>query len=202
MYTATRLARTNTPKNEPLRISYLGNLEVGRHASLIELANRIGKIAPGVKLDVYGKMPNEQVERELTLCEHIRLCGFVSYDKVTEVMHNSDILVHAEGFDDFYAEDSKYAFSTKIADSLACGNCFLVYAPQGFACTRYLKEHEAAYVVSDGREMEQVLEALLREPDARTKYQKQADALVLKNHQAEQNAAKFAEILNNAGAKK
>ena len=202
LYTATRLNRTVAPHNEPLRISYLGNLEVGRHTSLIEIANKIATIAPDVRLDVYGKMPNDQVERELTSCKQISLGGFVNYDKVTEVMHNSDILVHAEGFDDFYAKDSKYAFSTKIADSLACGNCFLVYAPEDFACTRYLKEHEAAYVVSNNSELEKVLERLIREPAARTGYRKQADALVLKNHQAEQNAAKFTEILNNAGAKK
>ena len=200
LYTATQLQPSQKEVNEKLRISYLGNLEVGRHASLITLAQKIAKIDPSVKLDIYGKMPNEQIETELRACENINLCGFVTYEKVTEVMQNSDILVHAEGFDDFYREDSKYAFSTKIADSIACGTCFLVYAPQEFACTRYLKEH--AYVVSSEAELEQTLKLLICEPASRKKYLQQARALVQKNHQAQKNAAKFAEILNTAGAKK
>ena len=145
-------------------------------------------------------IPN--IEKELSACDNINLCGFVTYEKVTEVMQNSDILVHAEGYDDFYREDSKYAFSTKIADSLACGTCFLVYAPQEFACTRYLQEHEAAYVVSDEDALEQTLKSLICDPSSRKKYLQQASALVQKNHQAQKNAAKFAEILNTAGAKK
>lgn len=200
LYTATQLQPSQKTQNEKLRISYLGNLEVGRHASLIRMAQKIGKIDLTVKLDIYGKMPNAQIEKELSACDNINLCGFVTYEKVTEVMQNSDILVHAEGYDDFYREDSKYAFSTKIADSLACGTCFLVYAPQEFACTRYLQGY--AYVVSDEEALEQTLKSLICEPSSRKKYLQQASDLVQKNHQAQKNAAKFAEILIGAGAKK
>lgn len=199
LYTATQLSpQNNGDRTAQPRISYLGNLEVGRHESLITMANILGKLRPECKLDVYGKVPNEQVENELRACPHIRLCGFVSYEQVQEVMHNSDILVHAEGFDAFYTEDSKYAFSTKIADSLACGTCFLVYAPKEFACCRYLREHEAAYVVSAQEELEVALELLLNDPNARKRYLENAKTLVDKNHRAEENAAQFTQILNDA----
>ncbi len=197
LYTATQLVPRKTPSENVLpRISYLGNLEVGRHASLIELARIIGEVSSELRIDIYGKMPNEQVERELRACPQIRLCGFVSYEEVVKTMHESDILLHAESFDEFYREDSKYAFSTKIADSLACGTCFFVYAPEEFACSRYLKEHEAAYVVSDLAEAKRVLKLLIEQPQARSRYFENAQKLVRENHQADQNAKRFAEILN------
>lgn len=202
LYTATRLKEEPKVQKDHLQISYLGTLEVGRHASLIQMASVIGRLRSDVKLDVYGKMPNEQVEQELKACHQIRLCGFVDYAKVMQVMHESDILVHAEGFDDFYVEDSKYAFSTKIADSLACGNCFLVYAPSQFACCRYLKEYDAAYVVSDETELELTLKSLLFKQEDRQKKLERAKELVQRNHNAEENAERFARILNAAGEKK
>lgn len=197
LYTATQLEpRRSSSENTLPRISYLGNLEVGRHASLIELAQILGELSSELRIDIYGKMPNEQVERELRACPQINLCGFVSYEDVVKTMQESDILLHAEGFDSFYREDSKYAFSTKIADSLACGTCFFVYAPEEFACSRYLAEHEAAYVVSELAEAKHVLKQLIELPQARSRYFENAMKLVRENHQADQNAKRFAELLN------
>ncbi len=196
LYTATQLKPAGKKQaNTPLRISYLGTLEVGRPQSLITLANILGEF--GTRLDVYGRFPNEQVERDLRACPHIRIGGFVSYEEVINVMQSSDILVHAEGFDDFYREDSKYAFSTKIADTLACGTCFLVYADKEFACSRYLTEHRAAYVVCNETELRQTVKRLIEFPESRNDYFDNAQKLVADNHQAERNAARFAEILNN-----
>lgn len=196
LYTATQLQPPAQKKtNDPLRISYLGTLEVGRPQSLIKLANILGEF--GAALDVYGRFPNEQTEKELRACPHIRIGGFVSYEEVVNVMQSSDILVHAEGFDDFYREDSKYAFSTKIADTLACGTCFLVYAAKEFACSRYLTENRAAWVVCDENELRQTVKRLMEEPECRNDYFENAQKLVAKNHQVERNAARFTEILNN-----
>ena len=58
-----------------------------------------------------------------------------------EVIANSDLLVHVESFEKFYTRDLKYAFSTKIADSLASGIPLFMYGAEQISCTRYLKNN-------------------------------------------------------------
>lgn len=198
IYTATRLrpGETNVENPQP-RISYYGNLGVGRHEALLTVARTLRELAEDCCIDVYGKAPSAEIERTLKECRQIRFHGFVSYAQVQEGMHASDILLHIESFDDFYRVDSQYAFSTKIADSLACGRCFLLFAPQEFACAQYLRENEAAYVVSDLPTLKQTLDRLLHAPKTRERYIAKALRLVEKNHSPETNAARFARILND-----
>ena len=202
VYTATDMRRREaTPENPVFRAAYLGNLGVGRHEVLVEVANTLREISPELCLDVYGGIPSEEVRQALERCPGIRYQGFVSYGEVLRVMAESDLLVHGESFDPFYKEDLKFAFSTKLADSLASGTCFLLYAPEEIACARYLRENDAAWVVSDREALETVLRRLVEEPESREKYLTNAAVLVEKNHNAEKNAARFQEILKEAARK-
>ncbi len=197
LYTATQMQpRKAHPANQPPRIAYLGKMEVGRHWGLIKIADMLARIDPELHLDVYGKVTCKEWEDEMKACKNLTLHGLVSYDEVKRIMCESDILVHAECFGDFYRIDSKYAFSTKIADTLACGTCFFFFAPKEFACTRYLSENEAAFVATEDSEAEALLKILIEQPEKRDLYFENAQRLVAQNHQAEANAAKFAEILN------
>lgn len=199
IYTATQMiAVANEPQNDPLQISYLGNLGVGRHEGLVDIANALQHISPELKLDVYGRIPNQTVEDAFERCPGICYRGFVSYDEVQNVIRHSDILIHTENFSDFYKEDLQYAFSTKIADSLASGRCFFLYAPGNLACTEYLKNHEAAYVIERKEDLLPCLEQLCSDSQARTKYIENALQLVKENHKAEKNAKHFQDILRES----
>lgn len=111
--------------NDPFVVSYLGNLGLGRHESLIDIAKTLQEIDPNLYLDVYGKIPTEYVKSAFENCTGIRYKGLVSYQEVIQIMQKSDLLVHAENFSEFSKRDLKHAFSTKIADCLASGTCFL-----------------------------------------------------------------------------
>lgn len=178
-----------------LRISYLGNLGLGRHAGLVEIGNVLQELSPALHLDVYGKFPNEEVALAFENCKGIRYCGFVSYEEVRRVIADSDILVHTESFERFYKEDLKYAFSTKIADSLASGRCFLIYAPENMACTEYLKENQAAWVVERKEDLLPALRRLAEDVAERELYIDAAWRLVLQNHSMEKSAQKFQKLL-------
>ena len=199
IYTATAVKpceKSNIPSH-PFKISYLGNLGVGRHTGLIEIAEALQSISPEFKLDVYGKIPNDTVKNAFDSCPGINYNGFVSYEQVKEVMRESDVLVHTENFSDYYRVDLKYAFSTKIADSLASGTCFLLYAPEEIAVSQYLIKNEAAYVVGDKKELRKTLETLINTPDARSIYMAHAKEIVEKNHVADTNSATFQKILKD-----
>ena len=198
VYTATGVTAGEKQPHEGFVASYLGNLGVGRHEPLIEIGNALQKISPELRLHVYGKVPNEQVQAALEGCPGICMKGFVPYEQVVEVLQQSDLLVHGESQDPFYREDLKYGFSTKMADSLASGTCFLLYAAPELACARYLKDRQAAYVVSDGAELEQTLRLLVEDPMARSRYLENAAKTVRENHREEVGIARFQEILRKA----
>ena len=200
IYTATEVKSCDKPDTQgsQFRTSYLGNLGVGRHEGLVEIANTLQSISPDLKLDVYGKIPSDAVKDAFEACPGINYCGFVTYEQVKEVMQSSDVLVHTENFSDYYRKDLKYAFSTKIADSLACGTCFLLYAPEEIAASQYLINNEAAYVVSEKEALKETLDTLINDPLSRNKYLQKAKELVEKNHFSDKNSAAFQKILKDA----
>jgi glycosyltransferase involved in cell wall biosynthesis len=181
--------------NNPPIISYLGNLGVGRHEPLIEIANSLQMIDSSFYLDIYGKMPSNVVETELVSCSGIRYKGLVSYGEVARVMQESDLLVHAENSSEFYQWDLKHAFSTKIADSLASGTCFFVYAPESMACTEYFRGNNAACVVSHENELIESLENLFENKELRQAYIDRAKQVVNKRHNVNDNARKLKNII-------
>ncbi|MBQ9973417.1 MAG: glycosyltransferase [Oscillospiraceae bacterium] len=198
VYTATQVtpAAEKTP-NEVFTTSYLGNLGVGRHKALMDIANALQAISPELHLDVYGRIPNDVVQAAFDACPGIRYKGFVSYEQEVQVMHQSDLLVHGENFDPFWREDLKYGFSTKLADSLASGTCFLLYAPEEMACARYLRDNDAAWVVSDKAELTAALERLVTDPQARQAYIPNALTLVKRNHSTHKCTQQFQDILKS-----
>lgn len=182
-------------KNNIFTSVYAGNLGLNRHKSLIDVAQTLQRISKDFYVDVYGKVPNEEVADALKACCGIRYHGLISYEQVKNALRDSDLLLYVESFDAFYQEDIKFGFSTKIADSLSSGNCFLLYAPEHFACFQYLKKNRAAYVVSSKQELESVLRNLVNNPAARELYRENALALAAKNHRVKKNNAKFQGVL-------
>lgn len=182
-------------KNKEFIISYCGNLGINRHRSLIEIADAVQEINSNIFINVYGKAPNEQVKKELEECKGIKYYGMVSYEKVQEIMYSSDLLLHIESFDEFYKEDLKFAFSTKIADSLSCGKSFLLYAPENLACTKYIIENKVAHVATSKDELHDVLFRIINDDGFRKKYIANALAISEKNHRQKNNCLRFQKIL-------
>lgn len=185
----------NKKRNTHPIISYLGNLGLGRHESLIEIAQALQSINPEYKLDVYGKIPTDEIENLISNCSAISYKGFVQYEDVVAVMNTSDILVHAESFSDFYRDDSKYAFSTKIADCLKVGTCFFNYAPKELASSQYLINNDVACVVTEKDKLTETLFHLINDEKFRDQFVSHAVSLALKNHDSKRNGEFMAEII-------
>lgn len=176
------------------RISYLGNLGVGRHIPLVEIGNALQNISTHLFLDVYGA-GNSTVLAAFAQCPGIHYHGVIPYAEVLSIMECSDLLIHAENSSDFYCDDLQYAFSTKIADCLASGIPFLMYAPETLAGTQYLRRNQAAYVVTEHALLEETLRSILCSGTAMNPYAACAKALVAANHRTETNHARFRQIL-------
>lgn len=199
IYTSSEVEYIKDDKtHNPPVVSYLGNLGIGRDIALNEIAEALQDINPQYKLNIYGKIPNDNVRNTFDRNPGINYCGLVSYEKVKAVMHESDLLIHAESFDEFTVWDLKYAFTTKIADSLSCGTCFFIYAPADLACTKYLKENNCACVVTQKEDLKSTLERILLDKELREKYITNAKKIAEQNHDTAKNCIKFEKILAEA----
>lgn len=161
-------------------VSYLGNISVGREESLCEIADVLAKF--GHRLDVYGNFATAEAKESILRHANIDYHGTVPYARCCEIMQNSLLLIHCESFSERYEQDLRHAFSTKIADSLACGTPLLIYAPESIAFTEYIKETQAAAVVTEKSDLQTVLREVLENADYRRELVDRALYVAKQNH--------------------
>ncbi len=194
IYQSTEIRAVAHAQNDPPTFSYAGNLGLNRHHSLIEFGKALQSISHDYVLDVYGGA-DHTVTNQLNAAPGIRYHGRVPYEKVVKVVQNSDFLLHAESFDPLICEKLRTAFTTKIGDSLASGNCFVVYAPEGLACVDYLKAHDCACVITDPDTLCDRLAQLVSDPSLQQRYVQNALTTASRNHNTQRNAEMMREIL-------
>jgi hypothetical protein len=196
IYTSSDVNRCESPvEHSPLIVSYFGNLEFNRYISLIELANVFNKVDPRIIIDVYGKVSPGEMMNKLENCSTIRLKGFVHYDVIKQVMKDSDILLHVESFDGYYCHFNTHYFSTKIADCLASGRTFVVYAPSKIAFVEYLGANDAAIIISNKNELESTVKLITESLEFRMSKISNALFTADKNHNIDKNRERFQRIL-------
>ena len=188
--------KKSTPRTkvDSVRIVYLGNLSVGRHRSLIDIASVLHK--RHLQLEIYGRGSQEVLE-ELSKANGIVYCGVVDYRKVQEIISESNLIIHAESFDDYSIKDLRFAFSTKIADSLASGIPFFLYAPNELACTQYLVPLIPDFVATNHDDMVRKISDFV---DGKSFYpwDEKVFPVVTKNHSIDKNQEKFIKMVKNA----
>lgn len=182
------------PNRAEIRISYLGNLGLNRHKALMKIAEALQHVLPGQRVRVYGKM-SESIRDEFVGHPFIEYEGFVDYDEVIRIMHSSTLLLHAEYNDDFHNRDLKYAFSTKIADSICCGTPLLLYAHPGLAETNFLAEEQCAFIAAEEDQLVDVLSTALTSEDARRTVVFKAKEIAERNFRRNM---RFSDILQRA----
>ena len=185
-------------ENFPYKCSYVGNLTFGRPRALLEIADVLQTIGPSWKLDVYGKALKKEDEELLKNHQGIVFHGFIGYEEMISVLRNSQILFHAEAQDERWHEALKYGFSTKIADSLSSGTCFVLYASEHIACAKYIKDTGAGWFASDKQSLKLCIEDIAFNPMHRNAVLEKAKMIAAQNHKASVNCSKFQEAINQA----
>ena len=112
-------------------------------------------------------------------------------------MERSMAVIHTESFDEQMQHMVRFSVSTKIAESLMYGPCLLAYGPEGIASIDYLKEHNAAYVITDQDDPETALRKFLNDRELRETILKNARALAQQNHDLSRNSELVYHTLQN-----
>ncbi len=176
-------------------ISYCGNLGVGRHRSLIEIGEALQKIDRELRLEVYGRAPDGKIREELEQCEGILYHGVVPYGEVRRIIDGSRLLIHVEGFDPYTVMDTRYAFSTKLADYCCSGIPMLMYAPESGEGMTYIKSRELGFTASCKDELERELKRALFDTHARAHTVDNAVRAAREDHDMSKNGIKVYNII-------
>lgn len=179
------------PAGEEERLSYMGNLDNGRHLTLRDMGRALRRIwEPGLPacIDVYSGERDPAVLKELTPENGIRFHGKVSCERVREIMAQSLAVIHAESFEPQMQARVRLSVSTKIPESLRNGPCIIACGPEGAASISYLKENGAGYVISRPGELEQGLKEILSDRELRLRVIAKARNLARQNHDVGANS--------------
>lgn len=178
-----------------IKIVYAGNLGHDRWKSLVSIGETIKKINDKLEIEVYSGFLPDKALKYFTPKNGINYKGAVSYNKVVQIINESDIVIHVEGFSNFTKLDIKHGFSTKIADLLSSGKCFFMYGPKGIACVDYLINNQAAWVATNDDELIETLDKILNNKNERFKYIQKANELVEERHDLNKNCQIFQNLI-------
>ena len=176
------------------KICYLGNLGLDRDSGLIEIGEVLHSINPKYKINVYGKA-DDAMQARFAKAPGVDYRGLVSYEEVKRIIAESDILFHVETEKGYQERQLQYAFTTKVADSVASGRCFVVYAPEVLACSKYVRLHRCGWVASSKEELRTQIENILNNKTERDEILANSKRVAVENHSLEVNAKKFQDIL-------
>ncbi|MHB8126276.1 MAG: glycosyltransferase family protein [Desulfitobacteriaceae bacterium] len=194
--TSTPKNTTKMVQNRPLKVSYIGNLFFDRWKALIEIGKYLKNM--GVILDVYSNETRESIIKELNRDNGIQFHGPVPSSKVKEIIADSTIIVHVEAMDTINTKKVEYSMSTKIAESLASGVCLFAYGPRNVSSIEYLKDNEAAFVVTDKNELQDALHIIINDKVLRNRYIHNALKLAEKRHDYDTNTVIFYNLVVDA----
>lgn len=185
-------------KHDVLRLIYGGGIYFGREETLIQVTAAVKELnAHGHRYELHiFSGSNVTTEHLSVLNDRVNSFfeGKISYPELLKEYQNSDIAVHAEGFDVESIEQVKLSFSTKIIDCLQSGAPVLCIADESSAGARYLEREHSAVIVHDPS---QIAEGI-QEIDSHYDYwQKRAFECLEKNHSHEHNLEHLSAIFDS-----
>jgi len=173
--------------HKPIRLVYLGQIMYGRLDTIVQIVNALQGInKDGVKVE-FSIYTNNEISLEIRdiwqSLPYVHVEKPVPYSEVPNVICQNDILLFVESFQKDQKRVARLSFSTKITDYLASGKCIMGIGPADIAPIEYLREEDAAIIVSDLSEVENVLSGLSEETVRA--YAQKAYELGVKNHSKE-----------------
>ena len=193
LYTPSDMTPLPDNSGTPFRLVYCGNLGVGRVAPLCEVAQVLGEVDTDATLDIYGRFVSPEDEETLCAFSNVRYFGVVPYAEIPRVMSEASMLLHCENPERLV--NLRHAFSTKIADSLASGRPFLVYASREYPFVQYLERHNAAHIAESEAELKNVFEDCFSREGLLTSCTPKARELAQENHNKERNASQLRKVI-------
>ena len=177
------------PASERNGIVYSGNLGVNRVQPLVEVGRALKKAGiPGYdRIDVYSADKNPKTLEQLTDDNGIRFHGPVGNQEMDRILGSAKYVLHVEAFDEKSTVRTRYSLSTKVGEYLQSGACVVVYGPGDISSVEYLRENDAALILSSAEEAPDKIRQMLNDAATFDAMQNKAAALAEKGHSKKEN---------------
>ncbi len=185
--------------NNPLRMLYTGNLQIGRDRSLEKVSKGLNEVnRDGVKiiLDVYTNTYLDDEKMQKICSPFCKIHEPISQEEVLKLQKQADVLLFLEDIDGKDSKVARLSFSTKITDYLSSGKCIFAVGNSDIAPMQYFKDNNCALIASSEEEIFQALENLT--PKIISSYAENAVKCGLENHNEKDIKKVFLETLSKA----
>ena len=169
------------------RITYCGNIRLGRNTSLADIGQVLSEINTDYMLEVSSAETNEEFIRVLKGKPGIDYKGAVPYKEVMKVMHDSDIVVIVEGFEEKDVRITRYSLSTKAADAMATGSQILVYGSMDCGVIEYMASTGCATVCDERGKLRDSIVHLIGDEALQENLYVQSERMSREHHDKERN---------------
>ena len=177
-------------RNKPLKLIYTGNINLGRWETLVKIGEALDKInekETKAILNIYSRNTlYENMNKAFIKTKSINFMGSIPSYKVKEIQDDADILIHVESLKLKEKLETRLSFSTKLVDYFERSKCILAVGWSEAASIDYLKNKDAAVVIDENDNMDDILESLIGNPESIKKHGMNAWECGKRNHQIEE----------------
>ena len=165
--------------NDPLRLVYSGNLELGRNLQLETIADVIEDLSKDgldIQLYVYSLSAlSKSDQSKLNRPPYVRFMGPLhDNNEIINEIQNSDIVIHVESDKLKYKRITKYSVSTKISEYMSNSKCILAFGPKDVASMVYLSKNKSAILCHDKKDLLENLNKVYKDLDIKIQYERNA----------------------------
>lgn len=176
-------------------VRYFGNIGFGRNNSLCDVATAFSRIRPDIKIEVYSGERRAEAIRPLREHRNIDFKGSIPYAEVMQKTLDSDILLVVEGLAKSDINLTRYALSTKVADSLASGCNIVGYGSSECGAIEYLENSGCVTLGHNVDEMEASLRKMIYDTELQRRNYDKAAELFKVNHTRDESNSRVERIV-------
>lgn len=164
------------------RITYVGNIRLGRNKSLAEIGEALSEINKKFKIEVYTTERSNKYINSLKDKKGIDFRGAIPYSSVSKIMSSSDINIIVEGFSKKDEIATKYSLSTKAADAISVGGQIFVYGSKECGVVEYMESTKCAVVCTKKLKLKEDIMTLITDERLQKKLYLKSNKIMIKNH--------------------
>ena len=179
------------------KISYFGNIRLGRNKSLYDIGEALGHINRSYILDIYSNETDPSFYKLFKKSPNTRFCGAIPYDEVAKKTSESDIVIVAEGFCKKDVDITRYSLSTKVADSLSSGVAVFAYGSRDCGAIEYAASVGCIVTCTEKTDLENALRSLIFDPARQRDYYEKSICVTDLNHSLKKSTETFESVVNS-----
>ena len=165
--------------DEPLKLIYSGNIELGRFKKLLDIAYAIEKLSKiGLNINLYIYSLQKPLRNDLKKINELSSTKFMGSlqdsDKIKNTIKEADIVLHVESDKKKFKKITKYSVSTKISEYLSYSKCILAYGPHDIASMSYLEKYKSALICHDKKDVYDKLYKIYKDRNIQIYYENKA----------------------------